>query len=85
MPDDGQHEESPGVVARVTQAVSSTLGRLPGEFLGLVLITAVFNLGMIWLFNQQNAARERILGPLVAACADSVPMEALKLLAKPHE
>jgi hypothetical protein len=49
---------------------------LSPEFIAVVLL----NLGMLWLFAQQNSARERVLAPILDTCAHSVPIEVLKYL-----
>jgi hypothetical protein len=35
---------------------------------------------MFWLSEKQNASRERVLAPILLACANSVPLEVLKYL-----
>jgi hypothetical protein len=74
-------DQRAGVLATIGQVA----GRLTPEFIGMLVLNAIFILGMLWLFEKQNAARERVLAPLIAACAESVPLEALKLLNHPGQ
>lgn len=70
-----------------TSGVFSTIGqavkRLSPELLCITIMVVALMLGMLWLFDRQSSARERILSPLIEACSHSVPMEAIKLLTKP--
>src|SRR5262249_456451 len=65
-----------GVVATIGQAVK----RLSPELLCITLMVIALMGGMLWLFDRQSSARERILAPLIEACATSVPMRAIELL-----
>lgn len=67
--------ELPGVVSN---AATKILSSLPAQFLVLVLINAVFVIGLLWFLNQQEMVRERTYGPLVKACIGEVPAELLK-------
>lgn len=69
-------QEQRGLIGLGQTVVSS----LPAQFLVLVLITACFNLGLIWFLNQQDQARERLLGPIVTSCMQQVPGDVLKQL-----
>lgn len=65
----------PNVVGTATTKI---LTSLPAQFLVLVLINAVFVIGLLWFLNQQEMVRERTYGPLVKACIGEVPAELLK-------
>lgn len=60
--------------------ITSVAKRLSAEFIAITLINLVFVGGMLWLFDRQNTSRERVLQPILAACANSVPLEVLKYL-----
>ena len=68
----------------VLATLAKVLNRLSPEFLGLLVVDAVFMVSIVYLFHAQNLSRERVLGPVLQACISSVPIEALKLLAKPQ-
>lgn len=58
--------------------LTAAMGRLTPEFIALVFLF----FGLIWLFDRQNTARERVLAPLIEQCSQSVPMEVLKYMDK---
>lgn len=64
--------------AIVTTTAGKILNSLPAQFLVLVLINAVFVVGLLWFLNQQEMVRERTFAPLVKACIGEVPAELLK-------
>jgi len=66
----------------VWSTVRSTVSRVSPENLAVLVLNMIFVMGLFWLSDKQNSARERVLMPLMAACANSVPMEAIKLLTK---
>ena len=72
-----------GEARGIVGAAAETMARVPPILLGVLLLNVVFVGGLVWLFAQQSASRERALAPLLHACANSVPMDALKLLYKP--
>ena len=74
-----------GETRGVFGTLASAIERVPPLVLGLIGLEVVFVLSLTYLFIKQNEARERVLGPLVAACARSVPIEALQMLVRPSE
>jgi hypothetical protein len=56
--------------------ITAVVARLSPEFIAVVLL----NVGMLWLFAEQNSARERVLAPILDTCAHSVPIEVLKYM-----
>ena len=67
--------------AGMFKTIAQVLGRLSPEFLGLLIVDAVFMLSVVYLFHAQNDSRERVLGPALKACLESVPIDAVKLIA----
>ena len=65
--------------AGIVRTVAQVLSRLSPEFLGLLIVDCIFLLSVVWLFERQNAARERVMGPTLQACVSNVPMEAFRL------
>jgi len=80
----GEPASTGGEKSGVFGTLSQMMRRLTPEFLGMLMVNTVFVGGMLWLFEKQNATRERVLTPLIASCAESVPLKALDLLAKPE-
>jgi hypothetical protein len=62
---------------------SAAVRRLTPEFIAILILNVAVLGGLLWLFAKQSDARERVLAPLLEACAHSVPIEALKMLAPP--
>ena len=75
--------EVKGIVGATAEVANKMVSNLPGQFLALVLMSLLFNLGMIWFFMHETTSRERIFTPVLAACANSVPLEALKVMRRP--
>jgi hypothetical protein len=63
---------------------AQAIRRLSPEFIAILILNIAVLGGLLWLFAKQSDARERVLAPLLEACAHSVPIEALKMLAKPN-
>jgi len=80
MADDPITDDRAGMLRTVAQV----LGRLSPEFLGLLIVDALFMASVIYLLHAQNASRERVLGPALNACLESVPMDAVKLMVRPE-
>jgi hypothetical protein len=67
-------EPSPhGVIASIGRQVITAL---PGQMLLMLLLNLAFLGALFWLLAQQNASRERILAPLLAACSETIPLRA---------
>jgi hypothetical protein len=67
-------EEQQGLIAGISSRV---IQALPGQMLLMLLLNIAFIGALFWLLSQQNASRERILGPLLEACSKTIPLEAL--------
>ena len=65
------------IIGTVNNLGDKLIGAIPPQFLVLVLITAVFNLGMLWFLDRREQQRERLFGPYLSACEKQVPVEAL--------
>jgi hypothetical protein len=61
--------------------IATVAKRLSAEFIAITLINLVFVGSMIWLSDRQNSSRERVLQPILTACANSVPIEVFKYMA----
>lgn len=46
---------------------------LPSQFLLLVVINALFLGSLIWFLDRRDAARERLITPVIAACLHPKP------------
>jgi hypothetical protein len=78
MTDEPSNGNGRGGILRV--AADAVRRLTPENIAVLVLNIAIFG-GLLWLFNKQADTRERVLSPLLEACAHSVPLEVLKYLA----
>jgi hypothetical protein len=76
-------EKANGNGSGVFGTIAGTVKRMTPDAVALVVINLVFVGGMFWLSEKQNASRERVLAPILLACANSVPFEALKYMAPP--
>jgi hypothetical protein len=72
--------EAKGLVGAATTLGSKLIGSLPAQFMVLVLINAVFLLGLLWFLDQRDEARERLLTPVLASCIHAVPIELVERL-----
>jgi len=70
------------IVEEAGASVRALIATLPSGFLVLVVINAVFILGLLWFLDREQAARERVLAPVLAACIEQVPLGALQHLTK---
>jgi len=77
-------DETHGVVGAVETLGSKLMTSLPAQFLGLIVLNTIFIGSLLWFLNRQTDARERLLAPLLKECAEAVPIEALRVLAKPE-
>ena len=81
-------QEAQGVVGAAAKLGGQLIGSLPAQFLMLCVLNLIFTLGLLWFLNQQEQARERVLTPIVTACLQEVPTEAIERIMKtlaPHQ
>jgi hypothetical protein len=74
---------SNGIANNVTDVSKSLIGALPAQFLVLVLINAVFIVGLLWFLDRSRQAQENVLLPVLTACIGQVPVAALEHLKAP--
>jgi hypothetical protein len=79
--ENGKNGNGRGVFSVATAAIR----RLSPDFIAILILNTVILCGLLWLFSKQSDSRERVLAPLLEACAHSVPIEALRMLPKPNE
>jgi hypothetical protein len=65
----------------VTELGKQALATLPPGFTSLLVINTVFILGLLWFLDRNHAAEVKLLGPLLNACVEQVPLGALPHLA----
>lgn len=58
---DAERESVVGITGKL-------LGTLPVQFLVLVLLNVLFIGSLLWFLNEREVARERVIGPIIAAC-----------------
>lgn len=70
-----------GLTEKTVAETSRVLTALPAQFLALVLLNLAFLAGLLWFLNGVDArrvafeqsttqGRERLLGPMLAACVE---------------
>jgi len=81
-------EQTQGVIGAATRLGDRLLTSLPAQFLALVLMTGLFNLGILWFVDRENAQRERImssvLSPILSSCMTQVPADVMRQLLEQH-
>jgi len=59
-----------GIAGAVTTLGRGLMTALPAQFLALVLMTALFNLGMLWFWSHETDQRALIIGRVLDRCID---------------
>jgi hypothetical protein len=78
MTDEPSNGNGRGGIMRVA---GDAVRKLSPENIAILVLNLAIFAGLMWLFAKQSDARERVLAPLLEACAHSVPLEVLKYLA----
>jgi len=73
-------ENGKTLLGTVNNLGTKLIGTTPPVLIFLVLITAVFNLGLLWFMDQREKQRERIFAPYLQACEKQMPIEAMDKL-----
>lgn len=74
--------EATGVIGAVSDTANKLINSVPAQFLVLLVVNAVFILGLLWFLNEQAKSRERVLTPIVMACLQQVPIDVVERLLK---
>jgi hypothetical protein len=62
--------ESRGAISAAIDAGSRVLGTLPGQFLALCVLNALFISALLWFLAHQGDARERVIQSIVTSCME---------------
>jgi len=74
---DAKDENGKTLLGTVNNLGGKLISTTPPVLIFLVLITAVFNLGILWFMNEREHQRERLIGPYLTACEHQIPVEAM--------
>jgi hypothetical protein len=67
-------EGEAGMFNAAIQTGGRVMQTLPGQFLALVLMNSIFIGGLFLFLDRGEDRRERVLAPVLKACAEDVPM-----------
>ena len=77
---DTKDDNGKSLLGTVNNLGGKLISTTPPVLIFLVLITAVFNITMIWFMDRREQQRERLIGPYLSACEHQIPIDAMDKL-----